>query len=237
MGTEFQATPGMYKFSVFAGFYDVATGNVPGSAGNGWKRAIADYGTGTPKQLKGALHVYQVLDFTNMKAETLTLTSPTGVSTAFKNMASCSDLQKGPCTPYKVKTISLSDGGNITVDYDFPLTYNGGNWSEASGGKINTSPSGTSTVTINCVKPAISILTSLMGKTTAEAKKMKIVLVRYEFDVTGLSAETKKGNFMVYDPTVKSSGTAASDAVPKAFPVLAAALAVLMTIRASRSWP
>merc|ERR1712137_331151 len=201
-------------------------GATAGATGNGWEKAVATYGSGQPKQLTGELHTYQVLDFTNMKADTLTITSPTGAKTTFKNMANCSDLTNS-CTPYRVKTISLSDGGNFSADYTFPLTYNVGNWSE-SNGKITTTPSATKTVKINCVRPAVSVLMSLMGKTQAEAANMKVVLVRYEFDVTGVTATSKTGNFMVYDPTVKTSGGAVVSEAVKAFPMLAVSLAVLM---------
>lgn len=198
--TPLSVTPGMYKYSILAAAYDGARGSMT----NGWSKVKAAYGD----PLQGYLNVYQGIDFTNMKADTLTITGPSGSATTYATMSACSlstfkdeaDPLKA-CTAYDVASTTVESAG-WNGSYAFPLTYNYGKWTQAipATGKIATTIEGTNKVKIRCIKPSAA---DLVGMNMAGKK---LVLLEYRFDVSGIdagaTASQASGSYMVYDPTI-----------------------------------
>jgi len=215
-----QATPGMYKYSIMAAAYDYpsVTGTSPstyvaGPTGNGWQKVVATYGTGTPKVLAGvSMDTYQVLDFTNMKADTLTVTAPDGTSIKYMDMGLCDLTATGGDCPttkqYGVASIKVSSDGDWGADYAFPQTSNVGGWTSTAA----TTVSETRKVLIHGIKlnAATLIAWGMAADTTAAATK-KIVVLRYRFDISGITANgVTSGKFMNYDPSISSSSASAT---------------------------
>jgi hypothetical protein len=207
---------GMYKYSILAAAYN------HGNTGKGWEQVKATYGTGTPKTLAGNLNVYQAIDFTNMNADTLTVTATDGTSVKYRDMDACELTtfksvanSANNCTIYSVNAVTAA-ADSWTGTYSFPQTYNVGSWSQPvtpANAPISNSISGTRAVTIRCVRPSPANLASAGMATTSKA-----VYLQYQFDVTGIEATTgaaggtSTGKYMVYDPTV-TSGSAPAPAV------------------------
>lgn len=199
-----KASPGQYKYSIMAAAYDL-----PNPGTEGWQSVVNAYGKGTPnKQLKGNMDVYQLIDFTNMKADSLTVTPPTGAGVKYKDMKDCDmttgDMKTGCPTEYSVKSMTVaSDGDAWSGTYDFPMTFNLGQWNlDAAGTAATSSVQETRKVKIDAVKPSATTLTAWSLTATN-----KIVLIRYRFDITGVTGATTNGKFMNYDPTVTSGSS------------------------------
>eukprot|EP00929_Paragymnodinium_shiwhaense_P104783 TRINITY_DN6949_c0_g1_i3.p1 TRINITY_DN6949_c0_g1~~TRINITY_DN6949_c0_g1_i3.p1 ORF type:complete len:326 (+),score=60.83 TRINITY_DN6949_c0_g1_i3:76-978(+) len=88
--TKIKAVPGSFKYSILAAAFDHGDATA-GASGNGWLKVVDTYGEGSPKAIKGAfIGVYQVLDFTNMKGDTLTVTAANKTSTSsFQKTVRC----------------------------------------------------------------------------------------------------------------------------------------------------
>jgi len=216
--TKIAVKTGDYKYSIFAASYDEA-GDVgtnaatkaytAGAAGNGWSRVVKEYGTGTTKKLAGNFAVFQGIDFTTMKADTLTITGG-GAATTYKTMTECDVEGTAACTLYSVASMTVASTG-WSGSYSFPQTYNIGSWSTTDSKAYTMVPDSTKTVKIHCVRAAAKNLVKFgLAKDAAAAAKMKVVLLKYTFDISGVDATTKSGNYFVYDPTVTTSAGAAA---------------------------
>jgi len=209
--TKINVVSGEYKFSVLAAAYDdsetvAATAYVKGAKGNGWNRVVAENGKGTPKALTGFLAVYQCIDFTGMKADTLTITDVAGAATMFKSMTACDLEGTAECKKYSVASMTVFTTG-WSGNYGFPLTYNTGEWKSSADGLVYTmTPGSTKSIKIQCVKPMAKNLVSFgLADNLAEAKLSKVILLKYTFDISGVDATSMMGGYMVYDPTVKTA--------------------------------
>lgn len=211
-----QAVQGDFKFSIMAASYDTPseTGSpfVAGVTGNGWQKVVETHGSGTPgsKTLSDVnMDYYQVIDFSNMKADTLTVTSPGGTSKKYVDMTACDLTSNAPsCNDaVEVKGMTVSSDGAWSASYVFPQTSNVGSWSEAADPVVDA----TRKVQIHCIKPNDATLVSwgIAADTTAAAQK-KVVLVRYRFDIDGITADGTTGKWMNYDPTITSGNGTAS---------------------------
>lgn len=197
--------PGSYKFSILAAAFDNedAAGYKSGAEGTGWEKAAASFG-GKEKKLKGNMHVYQVLDFTNMKADTLLVKSPDGKEHKYSKMVACTNTEKlgqADCPVYGVKSVTVQADG-WSGEYAFPLTFNVGTYTMDP---IGAKPFGTRKVTIQMIKPSVALMKKI-GLTGTE----KVAFVDYVFKIDGINI----GNYMVYDPTVTSAKPAAATTTP-----------------------
>jgi hypothetical protein len=193
---------GDYKFSVYLASKDSDTA----TAANNWEHVKNTYGTGTTnKTLEGDFYVDQVIDFSNMGADTLKITKPDGTTVMYKDMVAFTG--SNAAAIYPVQGVKVSGDGFI-MDYSFPASYNQGDWSN-NGDTITVAR--TKKVKIFCVRASNADLVKLMSDVTTEAQaaNKKVVLFRYQFDLTGIEGTQTSGKWMAYDPTVKS-GTATS---------------------------
>jgi len=168
--------------------------------------------TSPDKALAASLDYYQVIDFTNMKADTLTVTPKSGAGTTYMDMTDCAlSTENGDCNPYEVHAMTVQSDG-WAADYEFPETYNLGEWTMDNADKITTVPSETKMVQIRCVKPDAATLVAWgYAKASADdagdlpvVADTKVVLLQYKFDISGLSATTTMGGWMAYDPTIST---------------------------------
>jgi hypothetical protein len=205
---QITATKGMYKYSILAAAYDHSAG----ASTKGWEKIRNTYGTGNPKTLTGDFNVYQAIDFTNMNADTLTVTGPNGTAVTYASMDAC-DMSTfrsvaNPsmnCTVYDVASVTVESDG-WQGSYAFPLTFNVGDWSQPTGGVVTPTMGGTRTVIIRCVRPSGANLASVGMTATSKA-----VYLEYKFDVSGITASQGTGKYMVYDPTITTgSGSSGS---------------------------
>jgi hypothetical protein len=249
--TNLKATKGTYKYSLLAGAYDDATA-IDGINGDGWAKIKETVGTGTSgsKELEGHLTVYQDIDMTNMGASlTLTFSAANGDSVTYADMADCDLYTANGCPDSAlyagVQNIEVK-APNWVGTYSFPQSYNIGEWAEAVNGKTTT-VAGTRKVKISVAKPAAANIVKWgLAANASEAAAMKMVVVAYEFDITGIDGSKTSGKWMVYDPDVQSrtmstsptgsgsstgsgSASTASDA-RKATPLLALVSLVLLHI-------
>jgi hypothetical protein len=197
---------GDYKFSVFLASFDDSSAT-PGPGGNGWARLVEDHGEGSApnKELKGSFFIDQVIDFTNMLADTLTITKLDDTTITYANMAEF-DNNSVSTTTYRVKSMKVESDG-WSAAYAFPLTYNGGVWN-ATTGEYNSSliHGFSANVKIHAVKPSTRDMVSLgVADTLTEAASMKVVYLRYEFNITGIEGAENWGSWMAYDPVITSS--------------------------------
>jgi hypothetical protein len=217
-GTARSATPGAYKYSLLAAAYDRST-----TSGKGWAKVKQTYG-GTDQKLKGFYNVYQAIDFTNMKADTLTVTGPgtPGTATTFASMDPCNMLNGSfkseadatkACTVYEVSSVTVDSDGH-KLSYAFPLKYNVGDFSTTgTGATLQASMKAgakwhTKNVKIHAVRPSPNTMAAADYK--GLTKDSKAIMLRYQFDISGVEA----GKFMVYDPTITGSkGSAAAGGV------------------------
>jgi len=212
--TAQSAVPGMFKYSIMAASYDFPSYNgsayKSGAGGNGWEKVVSTYGTGSPKELKDvSMQVYQLLDFTNMAADTLTVTDLGGTAVKYKDMGTCDLVANGSCNDaYAVASMKV-ESGTWAADYAFPQLSNVGSWTN---GSETTTVQATRKVQIHCVKPGASTMVAwgMAPNPTAAAKK-KIVLVRYLFDISEITATATTGKWMNYDPTVSTASGSNSD--------------------------
>merc|ERR1719335_441415 len=131
-----------------------------------------------------------------------------GATTLFANMDACNGASIGSCTWYDVTGgISLAAAGWEGVHFTFPATYNRGDWTcnDQACKNPTTAPGDTKSVVIQAVKPDNAWLLTL-GMTSTN----KIILLRYTFDVTGITASASAGKWMVYDPSVQTASAAAA---------------------------
>jgi len=242
--TKIAVKKGDYKYSIFAASYD-ESGAVSGAAhksgadGNGWNHVVKKYGTGTPKVLAGvSFAVYQGIDFTMMKADTLTITGG-GAATLYKNMKECDVEGTAACTMYSVASMTVASAA-WSGTYSFPATYNLGAWSTADQKTYTLVPGSTKTVKIQCVRAAAKNLVAFkLAADATAAAKMKVVLLKYTFDISGVDATLKSGGYMVYDPTVKSvtsvsaggKSVSAGRAATMSSTIMAALAAVVMSFK------
>jgi hypothetical protein len=197
---------GEYKFSVFLASFDSETAT-PGSGGNGWARLIEDHGQGSApdKMLKGTFFIDQVVDFTYMLADTLTITKSDDTTITYANMAEY-DNNSVSTTTYQVKSMKVESDG-WSGDYAFPSTYNGGSWN-ATNGEYNSSlvTAFSANVKIFAAKPSASDMVSLgVADTVTAAASKRVVYLRYEFNISGIEGAAQWGNWMAYDPVITSS--------------------------------
>mmetsp|Transcript_22017 Transcript_22017/g.39458 ORF Transcript_22017/g.39458 Transcript_22017/m.39458 type:complete len:635 (-) Transcript_22017:118-2022(-) len=201
------AEPGSFKYSILAAAFDNAEvqGYQSGASGNGWQKLQADMGKGESKTLTGSLLVYQIIDFTNMQADTLTVAGPDGEEVMYKDMEEFNGCDDTGCNAYSVENMTVESGG-WTGTYSFPQTYNRGVW-QAVNGEITGTTTDTKLVEINAVKfnQQTAAHLGIEGK--------KTIALQYKFDATGITATDRMGAYMVYDPTV-SSGGAEDDFIP-----------------------
>lgn len=221
---KLQATPGLYKYSIMAASFN--NGNNPkkpsetfkkGAEGNGWERLVAEFGKsaaiGEPAQLTGFMDVYQMLDFTNMNIDVLEVIAPDGTSALWKDMSDCdmtaANYAKNgyDCTAkeVRIKSLKVSSDGDWSAHYAFPTTQNVGVWTvDEKTEALTMTPSATRTVQISAVKPSGDTLAEWKyAKDILEASRKKVLLVRYRFDIKGITAEGHtSGRYMNYDPTV-----------------------------------
>jgi len=210
-----QAVPGAYKFSIMAASYDFPTvaGStyVAGVSGNGWEKVVDTYGTevsGSKTLQNVNMDYYQVIDFTNMKADTLTVTAPSGTSKKYVDLTAC-DLTNSAtaCTDAtEMSSVTLSSDSEFSLTYDFPQTSNMGSWTST-----DVPVEQTRKVQIHCMKPdAATLVAWEMATDTTAAALMKIVLVRYRFDINGITATETTGKWMNYYATITSTNSATS---------------------------
>jgi len=200
--------PGSYKFSILAAAFDREDESdyKNGTTGTGWEKAVADYG-GAQKKIQGNLHVYQVIDFTNMKADTLLVKSPDAKEHTYSKMGACTNtekLGKAECPVYGVKSVTVK-ADKWSGEYAFPLTFNLGTYKMDP---LGTTPGGTRKVQIQMIKPSVALMKQI-GLTGTE----KVAIFDYVFKLDGI----EKGNYMVYDPTVTSAKPPATTTPPLTF--------------------
>lgn len=204
---EIDVVPGTFKYSIMAAAFDMAgeTGYVSGAAGNGWQAVRAAHGTGPNKTLKGELHVYQVIDFTNMKADTLLVTAPDGTEVKYKDMAVCSDPENETACPVHLVGSMTVQADGWSGEYAFPLTYNVGTWTTEDFSSMNATNKATRKVKIHCIKPSAALMTLVgLAEDATAAASQKVVFLDYVFNIDGIDAEALSGTYMVYDPNVNS---------------------------------
>jgi hypothetical protein len=195
-----------YKFSVWLASMN-GEGFTAGAEGDGWEKIVETYGTGSPKALKGSFYVDQVIDFTNMNTDSVTLTLLDDTLIKYADM---SPFDQGSSGMYKIKAISL-EADSFSSSYSFPLLYNKGSWSNG-GSTLKTDM--TDTVTLFCIRASNKALVKMGMATDDNVGTKKIVMIRYQFDISGISAGADNGNWMAYDPTIKT-GVDASVAAAK----------------------
>merc|ERR1711988_1508178 len=121
-------TKGQYKYSILAAAFDKGP--------NGWQKTKDAYKAASG-QLEGYLNVYQAVDFTNMGADTLTITG-TSSSVTYADMKPCNVTSfKDGADPTKACTVYSIVGATVeskgwSGTYSFPSSYNLGSWSQAS---------------------------------------------------------------------------------------------------------
>jgi hypothetical protein len=186
-------SPGDYKFSVYLASTDDGSTDTT----KNWASIVEAYGEGTPKELKGDFYVDQVVDFSNMQADTLEITTTDNSVVTYATMDQFDGTAATKAAIYSVKSVKIKSP-EWTGSYAFPNTYNKGTWS--NGGNTIT-PERTETVKIMCIR----ISNENLGKLgVANAASKKIVLFRYQFDITGVTADANSGKWMAYDPTITS---------------------------------
>lgn len=210
-GENISIKTGEFKFSIFASARDGgidALDYKPGPSGNGWEGLRAKYGEGIPKALTGNLVIYQAVDFTEMRGDTLTINAPS-TTIKYKDMQQWNEAdakQNIMANLYEVKSITVASDG-WTANYAFPTTYNGGSWelsqsTDEPEGKLW----GVGVVKLYAMKLSNSDLVSTkMAKDDADAEKKKVVFIMYVFDVTGISASHFAGAWYAYDPTITAT--------------------------------
>jgi len=189
----------------------------PGAAGNGWAKVVEAHGEGNPKALAGNMDWFQTIDFTNMQADTLTVMAPDGTSKKYVDMGTCNLNTGAGCDAnvYGVKAVEVESSGGFTGAYVFPTTSNVGTWNlDTATMQGTTTAEATRVVQIHCVKPDAASMVALgMATDEAQANGKKAVILRYRFDITGITATGKtSGKFMNYDPTIAQKGSAAHTA-------------------------
>jgi hypothetical protein len=202
--TKRTAEPGDYKYSILAASWDNAEEDyIPGANGNGWEGVTKKFGVGSPKALEGYLHVYQMIDFTNMRSdgEPLEIKGSNG-TVLYKNMKTCS-FSGGTCNnKYDVTEMSIM-GKGWSASYEFLKTYNVGSWTGNAEDGFITTVDETRMVSISAVK-----FDDASGKQMG-MEGATIVMIIYRFDVDGITAKKDSGTFFVYDPSVTSSPSGA----------------------------
>jgi hypothetical protein len=201
-----QAVPGDFKYSILAAAYDTSA-----STTKGWAKAVELYGAGSPKQLAGYTMVYQTLDFTNMGSPpTVTVTAPDSTSVTYANMMACSLSNMTGCQSKRVQSMTVAAQGWEGVTYAFPQYFNRGDWTTDSNGVTTSSPGDSKKVEIETIKFDETSLKELLGLSDVSDKK--VLLVRYKFDITGITASSSTGKYFVYDPTVNTVSQAQAKA-------------------------
>lgn len=196
--SKIAVSPGDFKYSVLAAAYSI-------SSSNSWTTAVTNYGSGSPKQLEGNMYVYQGIDFTNMGADKVTVYPPNGSTTAtYKTMEVCNLAKVENCTAYKVSKITVEASDWDGVTYQFPQSFNSGEWTRLTGDYSGT-PGMTRKAIIECVKPTAASLMTLMSMSATKAANAKVLLLRYTLNVTGITGTETSGQYFVYDPTVKTT--------------------------------
>lgn len=182
---------GQYKFSVFAKTQDLqnATHNQ-----TDWQSYVHENGVekGGVKYLNGDIFVDQLIDFTNMKTDTLVIDSPDGTSVRY------ADMKVGGI--HRVKGIRM-ESDKFNTSFTFPLTFNVGGW-EKENNALKTETSGVRNVKLYCVKPPAQFLKDL-GDGYEESTK--VVYVRYAFNVAGIDGRKDSGVWFAYDPTIEQT--------------------------------
>lgn len=189
----------------------------PGAAGNGWAKVVETHGEGNPKALAGNMDWFQTIDFTNMQADTLTVMAPDGSSKKYADMGTCNLKTGAGCDAnvYGVKAVEVESSGGFTGAYVFPTTSNVGTWNlDTATMQGTTTAEATRVVQIHCVKPDAASMVALgMAENVQSANGKKAVILRYRFDITGITATGKtSGKFMNYDPTIAQKGSDAHKA-------------------------
>jgi len=198
-GSDIPITVGQYKFSVFAASIDSSTA-MAGSDGDGWARLVEDHGVaenGT-KRVQGNFFVDQVLDFTGMAADTLTVVKPDSSRVNYADMVNM--------VAYEVKSMQVQSN-TWSASYAFPLTYTAGDWDNNN----NIRTLGVGNVKINVLKVSANDLVKLgVAASLSAAQSMKVIYLRYAFDISGISGTQTSGNWFAYDPVI-SNGASGSN--------------------------
>jgi len=125
-------------------------------------------------------------------------------------MEACNLAKVENCTTYKVSKITIEASDWEGVTYQFPQSFNSGEWTRLSGDYSGT-PGMSKKAIIECVKPSAASLMTLMSMSASEAANAKVLLLRYTFNVTGITGTDTAGQYFVYDPTVKTTAAAKRD--------------------------
>jgi len=201
--TTLSVEPGDFKYSLLSAAVDLEAEST-----KGWAKVVDMYGVtvdGT-KQIQGKQYTYQVIDFTEMGADTITITPPAGSATTFSDMTACTPAQVeagSGCTVAKVQTITMAANGWEGVSYDFPMYYNTGTWTKATSGALSATPGHSKQVVIEAIKFDDATMTTMLGS-AYQAGTTKVMFLRYTFDISGITATDMTGKYMVYDPTVNT---------------------------------
>jgi hypothetical protein len=214
---------GDYKFSVFLASMDGE--NAP--ADQTWDSIVQQHGTDTAggKELRGDLFVDQVIDFTGMNADTLTVKQLDGTEILYKDMKVFN--KSDASTIYTVDNMKV-ETDDWSAHYGFVKLFNKGDWSEATGSLVITNAL-TDTVKIFCAKPSNTVKVG-HGYNADD----KVVYVRYRFSLNGITAAANSGKWMAYDPTITSNSNSQqrkyshSNGLLPSFFLLVSAIAVLL---------
>jgi len=211
-GEMIEASAGMFKYSIMAAAHNT-NGSTAGATGNGWERVVEEVGEVKDgvKQIEGSMDIYQILDFTSMSADILTITSSLG-ATMYSSMGTCDfDTGAGCDDNYALVENMTVESGTWTGRYAFPQTYNLGSWDLTETGEINATVESTKKVNILAFKPTAQSLTNM-----GFDGKMAVIL-SYRFDISGITADETSGKWMNYDPVV-TSGLPVSSSMTTAAP-------------------
>lgn len=203
-GAAIPVKPGQYKYSIFAAAADLGYGD-PSYNGNlnGWEMLRKTFGANTSdgKVLSGFVNVDQAIDFSAMKSDAVIVEGPSSSVkyVDMKNYKSSSPMEN----VYEVKSFSIESDGGFSASYEFPTTYGGGAWT------MDPEPMselwGVGHVKIYAVKFSNTDLVKMgLAATEGDAATKKIVFLRYEFDVTGITGGQYGGAWYAYDPTITS---------------------------------
>jgi hypothetical protein len=216
---KIQAKQGEIKYSIAAAAHDVLPNDGQGVL-HGWEKYIEDKGTGNPKKLSGSFYVYQGIDFTDMKADWISLKGTDGRTTKYADMQECNIRDLSTCTLYSVQAMTVGADDWEGMSFDFPQTFNTGTWQGTTNNALKNlytaTPDQTKIAKIEAVKPDAATLAAF------SATGRKVFLLRYTFSAEDITASwpcqsawaafqgqcrERGGTYMVYDPTVTNGNS------------------------------
>lgn len=194
--TALTVPKGQYKYSIFVAAYNIAD--------KGWENLIQKYKNKQTNELEASFNVLQVMDFTKMNSDKITITGPGGTSMKYADMEVC-DVHTGKteknstkkCSAYKVTSINVESAA-WSGKYTFPTFYNMGSWQ-----KGKATQEGTKAAQVMCLRPTSKIIKEINPSSTTA------ILLSLDFNVDGMTATKTSGTYFLYDPTVTTVKTAA----------------------------